>query len=131
VIDGVERRLIGAAHRDSGVLTLLWQPGDLQAQSPDGTWCDVPAEPGSMTVNFGDCMAFWTGGRIPATVHRVVAPPSTRFSVPFFYEPDVNTVISPIAGCSAGQVPVRYGDHVMEKIRQFRSQMVANPAPQP
>ncbi len=120
MINGVERRFIGTAHCDSGVMTLLWQPGYLQAQSPDGLWHDVPSLPGTMTVNFGDCMSFWTSGRIRATTHRVAAPPEERFSVPFFYEPAVNAMISPINRTPDGQPPIRYGDHVFEKIRQFR-----------
>lgn len=118
VIDGRVRRLGTAAHRDSGILTLLWQPGLLQAEAPDGTWLDAPSLPGSLNVNFGDCMALWTGGRIQATPHRVLARPGHRYSIPFFYEPDVDTRIAPLTGEPGGE-PVRYGNHVLAKIRLF------------
>ncbi len=118
VIDGEARRLITPAHRDSGVLTLLWQPGGLQAQAPDGAWLSTPEVPNSLNVNFGDCLTFWTGGRLKATPHRVLAGDRDRVSVPFFFEPRFDAMIAPIPGAPAAP-PVRYADHLMEKIKLF------------
>lgn len=118
VIDGRTVRLGTGAHRDSGVLTLLWQQGSLQAQDPDGDWLDAPKLPQALNVNFGDCMEFWTGGRLQATPHRVVAVDYDRFSIPFFFEPNVDAMIQPIPG-AAPRPPIRYADHVLEKIKLF------------
>jgi len=119
-------RLLTPAHRDSGVLTLLWQPGGLQAQDPEGDWLDSPRVPRSLNVNFGDSLEFWTGGRLPATPHRVLAVEQDRHSIPFFFEPNVEAVIEPIPallkeGAARDRPPIRYADHVLEKIRLFGS----------
>lgn len=121
VVDGRKVRLQTPAHRDSGVLTLLWQPGALQAQDPEGDWLDSPRVPRSLNVNFGDSLEFWTGGRLPATPHRVIAVENDRFSVPFFFEPNVDAVIRPIPGAPTDRPPIRYADHVLSKIRLFGS----------
>ncbi|MEV6826012.1 2OG-Fe(II) oxygenase family protein [Amycolatopsis sp. NPDC051102] len=71
--DGALRR---EAHTDWGSLTVLYIAdalGGLQVRQGDD-WLDVPAIPGSLVVNIGDLMAFWTGGRWASTVHRVVSP---------------------------------------------------------
>ena len=115
-VEGEARRLTTPAHRDSGVLTLLWQPGGLQAQGPDGRWLDAPALDDGLVVNFGDCLAFWTGGRLKATPHRVLAADGGRHSIPFFYEPRFDARIAPLDGSAPA---VRYADHLIEKIRSF------------
>lgn len=54
-------------------------------------------EEGLLIVNLGKNMDFWTGGRFKATLHRVVNKTQTaRYSVPFFYEPNLDAVIEPL-----------------------------------
>lgn len=117
-VEGRERRLTTPAHRDSGVLTLLWQPGGLQALSAEGEWLSAPAVPDGLNVNFGDCLEFWTGGRLKATPHRVLAAEGDRVSIPFFFEPRFDARIAPIPGAPPAP-PIRYADHLIEKIRSF------------
>lgn len=79
------------AHKDSGVLTLLWvEPGKggLQVQR-DGEWVDAPAVPGAFVVNIGELLEYATQGYLTATNHRVISPrsPDDRISVPFFFNP--------------------------------------------
>jgi len=79
------------AHKDSGVLTLLWvEPGKggLQVER-DGAWVDAPPVPGAFVVNIGEMLEYATGGYLIATNHRVVSPryPDDRISVPFFFNP--------------------------------------------
>ncbi len=79
------------AHKDSGVLTLLWiEPGKggLQVER-DGVWVDAPPVPGAFVVNIGELLEYATGGYLKATNHRVVSPryPDDRISVPFFFNP--------------------------------------------
>jgi len=79
------------AHKDSGVLTLLWvEPGKggLQVQR-DGEWVDAPTVPGAFVVNIGEMLEYATQGYLIATNHRVISPkaPEHRISVPFFFNP--------------------------------------------
>lgn len=118
VIDGKTLRLQTPAHRDSGVMTLLWQPGGLQAQNPRGEWISAAKLENALHVNFGDCMEFWTGGRLGATAHRVIAQDSDRYSIPFFFEPRCDAMIEPLPGLPPAP-PIRYADHVFEKMKLF------------
>lgn len=119
---GQRRYVTGAAHVDSGFVTLLSQDGveGLQARAVDGAWIDVPPVDGTLAVNFGKLLQRWTGGRIKATEHRVLGAGRTRYSIPFFYEPRVDAVIVPMAQ-SAGEdfTPVSYGDHLWEAMTKF------------
>ncbi|MBN9224847.1 2-oxoglutarate and iron-dependent oxygenase domain-containing protein [Microbacterium sp.] len=83
------------AHKDSGVLTLLWvEPGKggLQVQR-DGVWVDAPSVPGAFVVNIGEMLEYATGGYLIATNHRVVSPrfPDDRISVPYFFNPALDS----------------------------------------
>ncbi len=79
------------AHKDSGVLTLLWvEPGKggLQVER-DGEWVDAPPVSGAFVVNIGELLEYATQGYLRATHHRVISPrfPDERISVPFFFNP--------------------------------------------
>lgn len=79
------------AHKDSGVLTLLWvepSKGGLQVRR-DGEWVDAPPVPGTFVVNIGELLEYATQGYLTATDHRVISPtfPDDRISVPFFFNP--------------------------------------------
>ena len=83
------------AHKDSGVLTLLWvEPGKggLQVRR-DGEWVDAPSVPGAFVVNIGELLEYATQGYLTATDHRVISPtwPDDRISVPFFFNPALDT----------------------------------------
>lgn len=85
------------AHKDSGVLTLLWvEPGKggLQVQR-DGEWVDAPPVPGAFVVNIGELLEYATQGYLTATNHRVISPryPDERISVPFFFNPALDAVL--------------------------------------
>ena len=118
--NGRRRHLVGAAHVDSGFVTLLAQDGveGLQARAHDGTWVDVPPVEGTMAVNFGGLLQRWTAGRIKATEHRVLGPGRERCSIPFFYEPRVDAVIRPLPGSEPFE-PFSYGDHLWTAMSRF------------
>ncbi|SDH40003.1 isopenicillin N synthase family dioxygenase [Agrococcus jejuensis] len=85
------------AHKDSGVLTLLWvEPGKdgLQVEV-DGEWVDAPPIEGAFVVNIGELLEHATGGYLQATRHRVLSPPagSDRVSIPFFFNPALDAQI--------------------------------------
>lgn len=68
--------------------------GGLQVEH-DGGWIDVPAVPGAFVVNIGELLEFATDGYLRATRHRVVSPPpgETRLSVPFFFNPALDSTV--------------------------------------
>lgn len=79
------------AHKDSGVLTLLFvEPGKggLQVEK-DGEWIDAPPIDGAFVVNIGELLEVATDGYLKATVHRVISPRigDDRISIPFFFSP--------------------------------------------
>ena len=87
-------------HPDPGVLTLLLQDetGGLQTHSREDGWIDVAPKPGSIVVNLADTIQVWSNDRYRASVHRVVPmTEQTRFSIPYFYNPELETLIQPIA----------------------------------
>ncbi|EMQ97322.1 isopenicillin N synthase family dioxygenase [Paeniglutamicibacter gangotriensis] len=89
------------AHADYGFITLLLQDsvGGLQVQ-PYGQdeWIEVAPIEGALVVNIGEMLEVATNGYLMATIHRVTAPPAgvDRYSVPFFYSPRLDSVISPV-----------------------------------
>jgi isopenicillin N synthase-like dioxygenase len=121
--------LIGAPHADSGLVTLLAQDGvsGLQALARDGSWIDVPPMNNTLVVNFGRLLERWTAGRIKATQHRVIGHGAERYSIPFFYEPNVDAVIAPLPltngdatkAEAADFTPFLYGDHVWASTTKF------------
>ncbi len=119
---GERRYLTGRAHADTGFLTLLAQHGvsGLQAKRHDGEWIDVPPTEGALAVNFGKVLERWTGGRVKATLHRVLGSNSERYSIPFFYEPKPDAVIAPLPLKGVEQfAPFYYGDHFWETITKY------------
>ncbi len=98
-------------HTDYGLITLLATDGvgGLEICGRDGTWSAVSAPPLSLIVNLGDMLARWTNDRYVSTPHRVSAPAaSDRYSVPFFVNPDADTVVSCLPSCVDPERPCRY-----------------------
>ncbi|GAA4140924.1 isopenicillin N synthase family dioxygenase [Actinomadura keratinilytica] len=129
------------AHTDFGVLAMIAAddaPGGLQVQTRDGRWLDVPAPPGTLVVNIGDLMAYWTGRRWRSAVHRVVNPPAgaagatRRQSIVFFHNPNLDAVIEPLrlrdAPGEPRPRPVVAGEWLTYKSRRQRTP--AAPGPQ-
>lgn len=107
-------------HTDFGTVTVLHRQaglGGLQVRLPDGTWVDAPDVPGAFTINAGDMLALWSGGRWRSAVHRVLPPPSAApaeelLSLVYFCEPDPDTLVEPLGGGEA----VVAGDYLRAKI---------------
>lgn len=106
------------AHTDYGCLTILLadKPG-LQVLPRGRTWFDAPAIPGAYICNIGDMLQYWTNGRYVATRHRVLTA-EPRISLPFFFQPDYETVVRPtdIDGASE-KPPIVYGPYAFEKYK--------------
>jgi isopenicillin N synthase-like dioxygenase len=119
---GQRRYVNGAAHVDSGFLTLLAQHGvgGLQARGRHGEWMDVPSLEGALAVNFGKVLERWSAGRIKATEHRVIGSGEARMSVPFFYEARADAEIRPLPMDPADAFePFLYGDYLWATTTQF------------
>ena len=120
--DGARHYVIGAAHTDSGFVTLLAQDGvpGLQARARDARWVDVPPEEGALAVNFGQVLERWSGGRIKATEHRVLGTGQERFSIPFFYEARADAEIRPLPMDDPKSFePFLFGDYLWARIVNF------------
>ncbi|MDH3300052.1 MAG: isopenicillin N synthase family oxygenase [Acidimicrobiia bacterium] len=101
-----------APHVDYGAITILAQDevGGLQVKASDGTWLDVPYRDNSFVLNTGSMMVRWSNGRLKATPHRVINRSGReRYSIPFFYDPDVTTVVEPLSCCVDDSRPARFG----------------------
>jgi isopenicillin N synthase-like dioxygenase len=111
IADG--RRLVGSAHIDTGLVSVLWQDrmGGLQMQGPDGVWREVAMRQDAVSVHMGDLMHGLTGGRLSGTRHRVLSRGFDRCSVGLFVEPDFETpVVAP-----SGGAPVSYARHLVNE----------------
>ncbi|MGY5453034.1 isopenicillin N synthase family dioxygenase [Agarivorans sp. MS3-6] len=102
------------AHTDYGCITLLYQDqiGGLQVQDRNGEWLDASPVENSFVVNIGDLMQRWTNDCYKSTPHRVTSPTqqTTRFSMPFFVEPDFDTKVATLASCLAEGEQAQYQD---------------------
>lgn len=109
-------------HTDPGVLTVLLQDdtGGLQTESAEHGWIDIPPIPGTIVWNLGDCMQAWTNDHYRAAVHRVLPMTrSRRFSIPYFLNPPLEAVISPVPEmCDAGP---RYRDFAWRDFMHARA----------
>jgi len=88
-------------HTDFGTVTILDREpgrGGLQVWTEDDGWADAPYVPGAFTINTGDLLARWSGGRWKSNRHRVLppqaeAPEEDLVSLVYFYEADHDAVI--------------------------------------
>ena len=90
-----------AAHEDINLLTVLPaanEPG-LEVRGRDGSWHEVPCDPGQLVINVGDMLQEASNGYFPSTTHRVVNPSGearlqSRLSLPLFLHPRPEVVLS-------------------------------------
>ena len=107
-------------HTDFGTLTVLHrEPGSsaLEVQLPGGTWVHAPIVDHAFTINGGDMLAHWSGGRWRSAIHRVLPPTAAMpddglLSLVYFCEPDPETMITPLGGGPT----VNAGDYLRSKI---------------
>ena len=111
-----------APHTDYGFLTLLVQDsiGGLQVLKQGGGWIDVSPLPNGIILNTGDMLKYISGNKIISTPHRVInVSKCDRYSVPFFLEPDMHALISPInKGRDAiDKQAFEYAEYIMARIK--------------
>jgi len=122
VIDGADDTVASLVpHTDSGFMTLL-PPNKVQGLSillPSGQWMDAPNVEDAFVVNGGDILHRWTNERFLSTPHRVRNVSGTvRYAIPFFCDPDHDTVIECLPSCQSVDnpqkyPPIKFGDYAL------------------
>jgi isopenicillin N synthase-like dioxygenase len=123
-VDTPDGQFGSAPHTDYGCMTILAQDetGGLQVRNRAGEWLDAPPIPGAFVLNLGDLMPRWTNDRFVSTPHRVVNRSGRdRYSLPYFFDPNMDVQIECLPGCSGPANPwrygkMRYGDYLMERL---------------
>lgn len=104
-------------------LQILANKGKCGPEGPETEhWINVPPRAGAFVVNIGDMLERWSNGRYRSTVHRVVLAPEDavgrprRFSVPFFFEPNYDTLVSCLPGLGQPKFkPITSGEYLRSK----------------
>ena len=115
-----------APHTDYGFITILLQDmsGGLAVRNTDGTWLQATPIRGSFVVNVAVMLAQWTTGRWQSTPHLVRnLSGGDRYSCPYFFDPDMDAVISALPSCIGPDnpprhPPVRYGDYLLDRLNR-------------
>jgi len=99
-----------APHCDHSFITMLpiSDVAGLEVMWPDGEWVSVDPVPNGIVINTGEFLARWTNGRFLATPHRVVMPTTDRYSMAMFFNPNPETVATPLPTCVTEDRPVAY-----------------------
>jgi len=90
---------------------------------------------GAYVVNGGDILHRWTNERFLSTPHRVRnCSGRVRYAIPFFCDPDQDTIIKCLPSCRSADnpakyPPVRFGDYALWFARKSYEHMANEPAP--
>ncbi|KAG6830023.1 hypothetical protein H0H92_002551 [Tricholoma furcatifolium] len=136
------------AHKDYGCLTFLYadptpsalqvfssRPGAVALADPSmaveigsekGVWINADPIPGCVVCNIGEMWEIWTNGLYRSTLHQVVHRSTNyRVSIPFFFEPNFDADVQPLAAALRLQKPedraeyrkpVIYGEFLKAKV---------------
>ncbi|MBV8247867.1 MAG: isopenicillin N synthase family oxygenase [Comamonas sp.] len=99
-----------APHSDGSFLTLLPMtpvPG-LQVMTPSKDWLSVKYVKDALVVNTGQVLNRLSNDHFIATPHRVVNPPQKRYAMTFFFYPDDDASVAPIAECLRPEEKAKY-----------------------
>ncbi len=122
----IPEKLYGLApHTDYGLFTILTQDGvdGLEVKRENGEWLNVPSKPNSLILNSGDTIKRWSNNIFKSNPHRVVNRSGReRFSIPFFFEPNMHTTIQVLdnfinENCPAKYNPIKYGDYLVDRLQ--------------
>jgi isopenicillin N synthase-like dioxygenase len=98
-------------HTDNSFITFLAReevPG-LAVRLPSGEWLAPPVIDGTFLVNLGNVMKRWSNDRFLSTPHGVLNDSGRdRYSIAFFYSPNVQAVIECLPSCVSADNPARY-----------------------
>jgi isopenicillin N synthase-like dioxygenase len=89
-------------------------------RTTDDRWVDVAPDLSAFVVNTGEMMRRWSNNNVVATPHRVVnRTGQERYSVAYFFDPHMHTIVSPLASCGRSDPdlePVRFDDYVRHQL---------------
>lgn len=122
------------AHEDISFITLLVgaTAAGLEILTRDGDWLPITTTGDAIVVNVGDMLQRMTNHVYPSTTHRVVNPVGlaegkSRYSIPFFMDPNPDHVIRTIPSCVTPDNPDRYAgrditahDYLMERLAEIK-----------
>jgi isopenicillin N synthase-like dioxygenase len=116
-----------AAHEDINFITILVaaKGAGLELLDRDGTWLSVETNPRNLIIDSGDMLARLTNNVIPATTHRVVNPSGpnvSRYSMPFFMHPSVETSLACLPSClgdGAKYPPIKAGAFLQQRLAEI------------
>ncbi len=114
-----------APHTDLGFMTFVYQDdvGGLQVKHPaTGEWLNIPYVSNTFVLNAGDVLNRLTNGTYPSAIHRVINTSNkTRYSIPFFFDPNFSKEIAPLKAFTQERgalfPPIIYGDYVESRVR--------------
>lgn len=117
-----------APHTDYGAVTILAQDpiGGLEVKTRSGDWATVPYIEDTLVINVGDMFRLWTNDRYVSNPHRVVnRTGKKRYSVPTFFNPNYDALISCLPAFQSAENPPKYppttaGDYMMSRYRSTR-----------
>ncbi|EIM85793.1 Clavaminate synthase-like protein [Stereum hirsutum FP-91666 SS1] len=132
------------AHRDYGCLTFLWadptedalqvflpQPAAVvddeinngmpkaEETLEQGVWVSADPLPGCIVCNIGEMWEIWTNGLYKSTLHRVIHQ-GMNYRIPFFFEPNFDAVIAPLAAAHRIQDELP-GEHHLKKRQKMKT----------
>ncbi|KAL6706272.1 hypothetical protein ACN47E_005562 [Coniothyrium glycines] len=128
VTSAQEEQIGLGAHSDYECFTLLLPsktPG-LEILKPSGNWHIASHVHDAFIVNVADFLMRWTNGLYKSTVHRVVnRSTEARYSVPFFFSVNYDTVIETLPTCleegeQSKWKPIRAGEYILERLNQTK-----------
>ena len=91
-------------HQDTSFMTILLQDdrGGLEVEARNGEWLQAPPRKDMFVVNVGEYLELYTSGVCYPAKHRVVnRSGKARYSVPFFFSPNFDTVVDPLPDFAA------------------------------
>jgi isopenicillin N synthase-like dioxygenase len=112
-----------AEHTDYGAITILWQDevGGLQVKNRSGQWIEAVPITNTFVINIGDMLERWSNHLFVSTPHRVMNRSGReRYSIPVFYDPDYDAIISCLPNCASSENPAQYppivaGDYITSR----------------
>jgi isopenicillin N synthase-like dioxygenase len=114
-----------APHTDYGFFTLLSQKNveGLEVQTTEGRWIAVPYKLNTFILNSGDMLRRMSNDTFLSTPHRVRNLSGVdRYSIPFFFDPNMYKEIKVLESCSSAEnpakyPPIKYGEYLMDRIQ--------------
>lgn len=84
----------------------------------NSSWVDVTPNSSAYVVNVGDMLQMWTSGAYKSSLHRVInRTGKDRYSVPFFFDGNIDTKIIPLDGKELEGKPLTVEEHMRERFQ--------------